>query len=91
VDLDLEADLVRRVRWHTSIDETPDPCEVELRDLRSGGHGPRLPGDPLVPSRDAYGPYGHAEGDAGFSTEDLVEMARHVLSPPRLEASMRIR
>ena len=45
LDLDLEADLMPGVRWHAGLDEPSDPGEVELRDLRSGGHGARLPSD----------------------------------------------
>jgi hypothetical protein len=47
LDLDLEADLVRGVRRHASIDEPPDPCEVELGELRTGGHAARLPSNSL--------------------------------------------
>jgi hypothetical protein len=36
---------VRGVRWHSSVDESPGPREVEFRQHRSGGHGARVPSD----------------------------------------------
>jgi len=45
LNFNLETDLVRSVRWHASVDEPLDPGEVQLRELRSGGHGARLPSD----------------------------------------------
>jgi hypothetical protein len=45
--------------------------------VRHDGHAVRIDG---VTRFDAT--YGHAEGDKGFSSPDLVEMARHALSQP---------